>query len=307
MSTWLGTLTGMTHDPVITRRGLILGGAAMAGLAACGSANKISTAPSATTPASNFALVQRYPNTPLFTPGAVRLPVCVGEPGTGTIVRNVPTVLRGTIVDVDDKTVATFETAVRNKGVQYPYFPVRATIPEEGAYVIRAEIGGIAEAAFQIFPEAQITMPRLGSKLVGFDTPTVDDHRGVEPVCTRTPEICPFHTTTLTQAMADAAASGSGFVYFVGTPAHCQVGTCAPGLDFIINAWNVMDTKIPIVHAEVYADDLASRLAPAVEALKVDYEPIVYLCDPSGTIVDRIDTIWDQSELDEAFAALQDR
>lgn len=150
-------------------------------------------------------------------------------------------------------------------------------------------------------------MPGLGTKLNPFDTPTVDDHRGVEPLCTRTPEPCPFHTTTLTATMTDAASDGSPFVYFVGTPAHCQVGTCAPGLDFIINAWNAMETKIPIVHAEVYADDLASRLAPAVEALKVDYEPIVYLCDSSGTIVDRIDTIWDQSELDEAFAALVKR
>ena len=294
----------MSNEFRLSRRGLILGGLAAAGLAACGSAKDRSSSTSDSLATSAFALVTRFPNTPLFAPGPVRLPVCLGDQSTGAILRNVPTTLRGTILDSNDEQVTTFETAVRDKGVQYPYFPIRADIAKVGTYTIRAEAGGAAEASFQVFEPGRITMPQLGAKLAGFDTPTMDDHRGVEPVCTRQPSACPFHDHTLNEVISAAATNGTPFVYFVGTPAHCQVGTCAPGLDFIITAWNQMATKIPIVHAEVYADDLASRLAPAVQALGVDYEPIIYLCDSTGTIRERIDTIWDQSELDDALATL---
>ena len=54
-----------------------------------------------------------------------------------------------------------------------------------------------------------------------------------------------------------------------------------------------------MVHAEVYADDAATTVAPAVIALNVQYEPIVYLCTADGVIVDRLDGIWDASELTE--------
>ena len=126
-----------------------------------------------------------------------------------------------------------------------------------------------------------------------FDTPTADDHRGVEPYCSRTPDPCPFHEVTLT----DALTSGKPVVYMVGTPAHCQTGTCAPGLEFLIEQYQRVGDQIVVVHADVYADDAGTLIAPAVEALGVEYEPIIYFTDANGVVVDRLDGVWDRSEL----------
>ena len=57
-----------------------------------------------------------------------------------------------------------------------------------------------------------------------------------------------------------------------------------------------------MVHADVYSDDAATTIAPAVNALGLEYEPVLYL-SKNGIVVDRIDVIWDQSELDEHLAA----
>ena len=57
-----------------------------------------------------------------------------------------------------------------------------------------------------------------------------------------------------------------------------------------------------MVHADVYSDDAATTVAPAVDALGLEYEPVLYLVK-DGVVKDRIDVIWDQSELDERLDA----
>ena len=89
----------------------------------------------------------------------------------------------------------------------------------------------------------------------------------------------------------------------VGTPAHCQTGTCAPGLEFLIAEHARVGDKIVMVHADVYSDNAATTVAPAVAALGLDYEPVLYLVGPDGIVRDRIDVVWDQTELDERLAA----
>jgi hypothetical protein len=143
-----------------------------------------------------------------------------------------------------------------------------------------------------------VTMPYVGSELPPFDTPTVDDHRGVEPYCSLTPNPCPLHDVTLTQAMA----SGKPLAYMIGTPAHCQTGTCAPSLEFLVKSHARLGDAIVMVHADVYADEAGTTLAPAVDALGLTYEPVLYLVK-DGVVKDRVDVIWDQSELDERLDA----
>ena len=58
-----------------------------------------------------------------------------------------------------------------------------------------------------------------------------------------------------------------------------------------------------VVHADVYADAEATVVAPAIEAINVRYEPIIYLCDANGVIVDRLDAVWDRAELRERVDA----
>ena len=45
-------------------------------------------------------------------------------------------------------------------------------------------------------------------------------------------------------------------------------------------------------------------MAPAIEELGAQYEPIIYLIDASGILVDRLDAIWDRAELRERIDAL---
>jgi hypothetical protein len=59
-----------------------------------------------------------------------------------------------------------------------------------------------------------------------------------------------------------------------------------------------------MVHADVYTDDTATSLAPAVTFLNLTYEPVVYLCAPGGLIRERLDGIWNGEELDEALTRL---
>ena len=65
-----------------------------------------------------------------------------------------------------------------------------------------------------------------------------------------------------------------------------------------------LGTKVAMVHADVYADAAATESAPVIEQLHLDYEPVVYLTDASGTIVDRLDGVWDASELRDRLDAL---
>jgi hypothetical protein len=105
--------------------------------------------------------------------------------------------------------------------------------------------------------------------------------------------------------LTDALASGKPVAYMVGTPAHCQTGTCAPALEFLVKSHERLGDSVAMVHADVYSDDAATTVAPAVQALGLEYEPVLYLVK-AGIVADRIDVVWDQSELDgrlDAFLA----
>ncbi len=296
---------------MLSRRTLLAAGAA-GFLAACGSSTaKPSPAASDSTsgtavadlsslPVSNINLVARFPSQPIFVPGRVRLAVSLGS--SDGILKNVPDRLVGEIVDDHGRRIDAFRAPVRKQSIPVPYFAPTVTIPSAGTYTIRVDVGGKAEASVAVFDPAKVQVPHLGGTLPGFDTPTVDDHRGVDPICTLDPGPCPFHAQTLTQALA----SGKPVVYMVGTPAHCSTGACAPGLQFLVDASKNGGpaARFAVVHTEVYTDNLASTVTPAVQALQVDYEPIVFVTDASGTIVHRLDAVWDPTELGEVLAAV---
>lgn len=297
----------LVPDAVVSRRtALILGAAGL--LAACGSDSKKSAEPQATAgtgvpdlgalAASSLNLVQRFSTSPLFVPGEVRLAMSLAS--TDGMVQNLPATLAGEVVDDRGARVGQFRVPVRREGLPVPYFAPRVTIAKPGTYTVRVDVGGKAEAAFQVFDPKDVVVPYLGATLAGFDTPTADNHRGVEPYCTLEPAPCPFHSMTLTQAIA----SGKPVLYMIGTPAHCSTGACTPGLQFLVAAAKSggLASSFAVVHAEVYTDNLASTVAPAVTALKLDYEPVVYATKPGGLIVDRLDAVWDATELGEVLA-----
>jgi hypothetical protein len=286
--------------PSLTRRSLLAGAGAMA-LAACGGGSKNgSGATSATAPGGPMSLVARFPvDAALLVPGTPRLAVSVIL--DGMIQADGPDVLDGRVIDNASGDVVTTVSAVkRNDGTTTAYYAFRPQIEAAGLYTLRVDGDDGAGQAFQVTDADDVSMPHIGSVLPPFDTPTADDHRGVDPYCSQTPEPCPLHDITLSQALA----AGTPLAYIVGTPAHCQTGTCAPALQLLVEAHERLGTAVTMVHADVYSDNAGTTISPAVAALGLTYEPVLYLCSADGTIVDHLDGIWDRTELAEALAAI---
>ena len=99
---------------------------------------------------------------------------------------------------------------------------------------------------------------------------------------------------TLTEALVAAKP----VAYLVGTPAHCQTAICGPVLDLLIAEADTFP-NITFVHAEVYADEAATVIAPAVDTLGLQYEPLLFLTGADGIVRHRLDVIYDIAELRE--------
>jgi hypothetical protein len=290
----------------MSRRNLLAAGASMLVVAACGdnsspksgqsAGNSAGPGPTDDPGSTGFILTARYPQDSLV-PGTVRLPISLAD--KGTLLTTGPATLNGRVLDSNNKQIATVSANIHATDIVIPYWAFEVQIAQPGTYTLRVDGDDGLGAAFGITDPAQVTVPYIGSLLPPFDTPTVDNHRGVEPYCTLTPNPCPLHDVTLTQALA----SGKPVAYMIGTPAHCQTGVCAPSLEFLIKSHTRLGAAIVMVHADVYTDNTATTVAPAVNALGLNYEPVLYLSGPDSIVHDRIDVLWDQSELDTRLDA----
>lgn len=188
------------------------------------------------------------------------------------------------------------------------YFAVRTTLPKPGIYDLVIEVeGSKISLPVQAFDAAQVSVLLPGEAMPAIATPTFEDARGVDPVCTRFPDPCPFHKTSLDQILQMAKPTA----VLVSTPALCATAYCGP----VLEALTVVAQSFPgveMVHIEVYANaaasdfDLANEpdLAPAVIALGLEFEPSLFLVGSDGIIVERIDNVYDELELLSALASL---
>lgn len=252
---------------------------------------------------ADLQLVQRFPQ--VLVSGNVRLPFSLAnQAGLLTTESGLdpPTTLTAKLINADTQEVVAESLSAdrHDTGLTIPYWPFRVDIDKPGIYTLIVDGGPAEGAAIQVLDATQVLIPLVGSQLPGFDTPTFDDHRGVEPVCTRTPELCEFHNITLNEALA----LKKPIAYLVGTPAHCSTGTCSPALEALITVKNSIGDAMTFLHTEIYTDDKATTVAPAVVALKMEYEPAIYITDASGKIVERFDAVFDAEEINTAIATL---
>lgn len=249
---------------------------------------------------AHISVVQRFSNSGL-APGKVRLPVSLAD--TSGILDTERTSSAGDltarIIDaVSGETVVDSLIATRHGAdLAYPYWPFRTRIDRPGTYSLVVEGTAPEGAAFQVLAAAEVKVPHPGTALPAFDTPTLADKRGVDPICTADDAPCPFHTLTLTEALA----SGKPVVYLIGTPAHCKTGTCAPALDGLVEVAAGTGDALSVVHAEVYTDSSATKVAPAVTAYRLSFEPVIFVADAQGTVVDRLDGVFDRDEIAAAI------
>lgn len=280
----------------MSRRRFVAGLAATGALAACsGSDAATSTIEPATIEPGSFTIVQRFPNNVQLA-GRVRMPISLST-GAAEFIVDGPETLSAQIVDSAGANVGDRITAVKRVVAPVPYYDFRATVDTPGIYALIVDGGPVDGASFQVMEPGTVAVPSPGELLAGFDTPTTGDAAGVDPICTRTPEPCPFHTLTL----ADALNVDRPVVYYVGTPAFCSTGSCAPALEALIDSRERFGDTFTFVHAEVFADPAGTVISPALEALGLTYEPTVFITNADGVIQERLDAVWDRTEFEEAL------
>ncbi|MFZ8892094.1 MAG: hypothetical protein ACO3BC_01535, partial [Ilumatobacteraceae bacterium] len=246
-------------------------------------------------------LVQRFPQ--ILVPGEVRLPISLAQQ-SGTITTSsdfkFPETLTAKIIDLSNDSVISenVNVTLHSAEILIPYYPFRTTIEKPGNYMLVVDGGSQDGAAFSVLERDQVLVPKIGDTLPSFDTPTFDNARGVDPICTQNPEPCAFHKLTLTEAMQ----LKKPVAYLIGTPAHCSTGTCAPALKQLINVAKIVGDRATFVHAEVYSDNASTVVAPAVKAFAMTFEPALFITDANSKIIDRLDAVFDAEEITEALS-----
>ena len=290
----------------LSRRGFISSSATVLGagisfgiLASCGE-GLTSNQDSQSDFPDDLQLVQRFPQ--VLVPGNLRLPISLAL-SSGIIDSNsgfnFPQTLSAKVIDLstDKVIIENVSATLHGAEISLPYYPFRINILKSGNYALVVSGGPIEGAAFSVLEPDQVAVPGANDSLPGFDTPTFDNNREVKPICTRIPDPCPFHAMTLTEALK----LGVPVAYLVGTPAHCETGTCAPALDGLIEVGSRIGDRAVFIHAEVYADEAATVIAPAVKALDLTFEPVLFIVDANGKIIERFDSVFDSLEISDAL------
>jgi hypothetical protein len=271
-------------------------------VAACGGSSSSSGAIDGIS--GTLQVVKRFPTTGLV-PGSIRLPISLADT-SGVLTTDgkvkLPQTLTGKVIDAasGDVVVGSVSADKHDVNMPTPYWPFIVDVQKVGVYLLILDAAPESEMSFQVEEREYVLSPLVGDALPPFDTPTVDNKRGVDPICTSPQGTCPFHEVTLTEALQ----SGKPVIYMIGTPAYCKTGTCAPGLDALIALSKKVGDTAVFVHADVYTDKTATTAAPAVLAYKLAYEPLLYITDAKGVLVNRLDAVFDVTEMSSALAAV---
>ena len=100
--------------------------------------------------------------------------------------------------------------------------------------------------------------------------------------------------------MAEALDDGEPIALLVSTPAFCQIAICGPVLDVLLGVTRRPPRRsasstprcTPTRHEEI------ETKAPVVDELGLTFEPCLVLVGADGIVVERLDTIFDDDELD---------
>jgi hypothetical protein len=142
----------------------------------------------------------------------------------------------------------------------------------------------LGTAALEVKANGSTSTKVPGDRALPSLTPTVGDHRGVEPICTREPP-CPMHQVTL----SDAIRAGRPLAFIVATPRFCMSRTCGPNLEELIGVAEEVGDRASFVHAEVYLNDHPETIAqhvvsPTFREWGMQSEPWLFLIDRTGVI-----------------------
>jgi hypothetical protein len=178
--------------------------------------------------------------------------------------------------------------------VPVDFYPVTVKLDQTGRYNLSTVINGqTIGAPFNVAAADALQLVAVGGTMRALDTPTVDNARGVKPICTRVPA-CPLHTMNL----RDALATGKPTALLISTPAFCQIGVCGPVLDLLLEQ-QAAYPGVQFVHAEVYTDpeSQSQETTEAVNVYGLNYEPALFLAKGDGIVAQRLDYVFDRPEI----------
>lgn len=284
---------------LLSRRELLAGLTGMAILAACGDDDSGAAGVSAGAD-DGYALLQFFaPEKALAADQPVRIPFGLGTLD-GAFRAEVPDTLEVALLDPDGTELDRQTLPSLGDGLPRRYYAFEATLAE-GIYTLVADIeGSTAELPVQIHPAETVLLVQPGDPMRPVETPTTDDARGVDPICTRTPT-CEFHQQTLTSALE----TGNSVAFMISTPTFCQTAVCGPVLDIMIEL-SADYPDVEFVHAEVFENPgdgvtADTSLTEAVTTYGMEFEPSIIVADGDGTVVRRLDFIFAEEEMRDAL------
>ncbi len=302
----------VSASPLPSRRAVVLGGLGAAALVACGGSSDdaaVTATPTGVAGDGAF-LAPGFPDglraPAMLVPGVPQLvPIFLAsETGRPLQADETPDELTVRILTESGDLLDEQVLGARGDGIPSPHYSVVVDLDEPGTYAMAADVDGEQQAfGFEVADRGTVDLVQVGDPLRPVDTPTVSDPRGVDPICTRQPEPCPFHGTTLTEALA----SSRPVVLLIATPAFCQTAICGPVVDLLIEAVGDRD-DVDVIHAEVWRNVDAvftpDGSTPVVQTYALGYEPSMFVADASGVVTARLDLSWDRTELAAALATL---
>ncbi len=180
-----------------------------------------------------------------------------------------------------------------------------------GPWGILAEIAAddgsfvYAQTAIQVMPES--SAPGIGAPAPASANRTassVTDLAEITSALTPDPDL--YRIT-----IADAIASGLPTLVTFVTPAFCQTATCGPQLEVVSNIKNRHKSEANYIHIEVYEnlDEMAGditkgRINPVMEEWGLLTEPVTFIIDTSGLVVQRYEGFVNEEELEAALVEL---
>lgn len=218
------------------------------------------------------------------------------------VVSGAPEQLAGSL-SLPDGQVVEATLPRRGAGLAAPHYPLLFEAPTPGVYELSATVEGQShQLQFMVADPADVPLVQVGEPMRSVDTPTLEDARGVEPICTRF-EPCPFHEINL----ADVVANGRPTALMIATPGFCQTVACGPVVDLLIDLDPGVD--MDVVHAEVYTDPdqldelgvVPELLTPTIDTYGMAFEPSLVVADAAGVVTARIDYAFDRDEIAAAL------
>ncbi len=296
-----------------SRRQFLSGAAASAagafGLAACGDDSDRSAGGNnsgGSTASQTGQLIANFPQEGFVAAGQPsRLPFLITGPGGAPLdTLSGPVTFR--ILRNSQPIGDPIVVAPHGRGIPKAFLPLRTTFDQPGYHDVSATYEGIDLEAVTVgvATAADVVIPQIGGSLPSIATPTITNPAGVSPICTRVPA-CPFHEADLVTSLT----AGVPMMVLLSTPLFCSSAICGPVLELMITAAG-QHPDVRVIHVEPYANpnDVPSiglaTPSPFVTAAKFSYEPTLIVVGSSGKILDRLDTIFDADELDNAFSSL---